>query len=118
MHVDPANATELANIAREAGGEVLEGARRYPSETGTWQPGDVDLGEYLDTYRGQRLMVVFVPLGEAEAEPVTCSVCGFIMDKLQECPRCKLEVEGTARELQRLLEEREQLFEGIDTFLQ
>ena len=38
-----ANASELANIARETGAEVLRGALRYPGATGGWQLGDVDL---------------------------------------------------------------------------
>jgi hypothetical protein len=46
MHVNPTNATELATIAREVGAEVLEGDLRYPSESGSWQLGDVDLGEH------------------------------------------------------------------------
>jgi hypothetical protein len=33
---DPANIEELAAIAREIGADVLEGALRYPSETGGW----------------------------------------------------------------------------------
>ena len=37
----PANASELANIARETGAEVLRGALRYPGATGGWQLGDV-----------------------------------------------------------------------------
>ena len=39
----PANAEELANIAEEVGAEVLRGALRYPSDSGGWQLGDVDL---------------------------------------------------------------------------
>ncbi len=45
----PANAAELANIAQEVGAEVLRGALRYPSETGGWQLGDVDL--WASTWR-------------------------------------------------------------------
>jgi hypothetical protein len=73
------------------------------------------LGEHLDRYRDQRLMVVFVPLGEAENETFTCGVCGFVMDDVGECPRCKLVVEEAAREVER---EREQLFEDIEGFLE
>jgi hypothetical protein len=75
----------------------------------------VDLGEYLDRYRDQRLMVILVPLGEAEKKPFTCGICGFVMDELHECPRCKLAVEETAREVERA---REQLFGDIEEFLQ
>ncbi len=45
MPINPANATELATIAREVGAEVVEGNLRYPSVTGSWQLGDMDLGE-------------------------------------------------------------------------
>ena len=55
MPTNSANATELVTfayevgvIAREIGAEVLEGELRYPSLTGNWQLGDVDLGEHLD----------------------------------------------------------------------
>jgi hypothetical protein len=89
----------LATIAREVGAEVVEGNLRHPSDS--WQLGDVDLGEYLDRYRDQRLILVFVPLGEAETELVTCGVCGFVMNQVQERPRCKLVVEEPAREVER-----------------
>jgi hypothetical protein len=35
-------------IARKFGAEVVEGNLRYPSKTGNWQLGEVDLGEHLD----------------------------------------------------------------------
>lgn len=91
MLVSPAN----ANIAREVGGEVLEGDRRYPSETGTWQLGDVDLGEYLDRYHNRRLIIIFVPIGKAEKESMTCGICGFAMDEVVKCPGCKLILDYT-----------------------
>ena len=40
------NASELANLAREVGATVLSGHLRYPSETGSWQLGDLDLDEF------------------------------------------------------------------------
>ena len=118
MSVDPTNATELAAIAREVGAEVLEGYLRYPSQSGNWQLGELDLGEHLDRYRDQRLMVVLVPLDVAERETVTCGVCGFVMDEVGECPRCKLMVEDTARELKKEVRERQQLFDDIQDFLE
>jgi hypothetical protein len=57
MPLNPANATELATIAREVGAEVVEGDLLYPSETGSWQLGDVDLSEHLD--RDQLLTATF-----------------------------------------------------------
>jgi hypothetical protein len=57
MAVDPANDSALAEIASELGADVLSGTLRYPSDTGSWQLGDLDLTEYLDRYRDQRLGV-------------------------------------------------------------
>ena len=79
--------------------------------------GDVDLGEHLDRYRDQRMMVVLVPLGDAEAETFTCGVCGFVMNSLQECPRCKLTLDEAVGEYDRRVQESEELFEDIDEFL-
>ena len=59
MPVDPSNARELTEIAREVGADVLTGNLRYASETGGWQFGELDLSEYLDRYRNQR-MVMFL----------------------------------------------------------
>jgi hypothetical protein len=49
----PANAEELATIAQETGAELLRGELCYPSESGGWQLGDLDLSEHLDKYRDQ-----------------------------------------------------------------
>ena len=117
MPIDPENAIELATIARKFGAEVMEGNLRSPFETSGWQLGDVDLGEHLDRYRDQRLMLVFVPLGEAETKPIICGVRGFVMDAEGECLQCELMLEDTARELEDRLREREQLFDDIEDFL-
>jgi hypothetical protein len=52
MPTHPANASELATIARKVGAEVLKGNLRYPSKTGSWQLGDVDLGGSLSFRTG------------------------------------------------------------------
>ena len=62
-------------------------------------------------------MVVFVPLEIAEKETVTCGICGFVMDEVGECPRCKLIVEDSAHELEREARERDRLFDDIEEFL-
>ena len=118
MYVDPADASELSAIACEVGAEVLEGNLRYPSQSGSWQLGDVDLSEYLDRYRDQRLMVVLVPLDMAEEDTVTCGVCGFVINDVGECPRCKLVVEDRARALESEARERDRLFDDIQDFLE
>jgi hypothetical protein len=51
--MDPAKASGLTNIARETAAKVLCGALRYPSWSGGWQLGDLDLSEHLR--RGIRL---------------------------------------------------------------
>ena len=79
--VDPANTQELSNITREIGAEVLVGDLRYPSETGGWQLGDLDLSEYLDRYRDQRPVLIIAPVGQNTAPTYTCGICGFVMDE-------------------------------------
>jgi hypothetical protein len=37
--------------------ECEEAELRYPSDTGGWQLGDIDLEEYLDRYRDQQVVV-------------------------------------------------------------
>ncbi|GAB4532930.1 MAG: hypothetical protein Kow0063_14170 [Anaerolineae bacterium] len=111
MVIEAENAGHLAKVARETGADVLEGTLRYPSRTGGWQLGNVDLGDYLSRYRDQRLMVVLVPVGAAYREQVTCDVCGYAMDEgEEECPRCKLIAEYTT-DIERRIQERGQLFE-------
>lgn len=77
MYVDPANATELSTIAREVGAQVLAGDLRYPSEIGSWQLGDVDLGEYLDHYREQPLTVILVRSVRQGREPSCVASVGL-----------------------------------------
>ena len=86
----PANAEEVASIAEETGAEVLRGLLRYPSETGGWQLGDVDLSEHLAQYRDCEIVLVIAAMGRPEEECVVCGICGFVLDEAGECPRCKL----------------------------
>jgi hypothetical protein len=39
----------------------VQGALRYPSDSGGWQLGDLGLSEYLDRYRDQRLVLLIAP---------------------------------------------------------
>ena len=113
----PANAQELANIAEETGAEVLRGALRYPSDSGGWQLGDVDLSEHLDTYRDHEVVLIIASVGKAGKKPVTCGICGFVLDKAGECPRCKLMVEETARDIEAKQKMREALFREVGEIL-
>ena len=106
MTVDPANANELAEIAGEVGADVLEGDLSYPSDTGSWQLGDLDLSGYLGRYRDKRLVRIIAPAGDAPSPTSTCGICGFVMNEVGECPRCKLQAIGFEREMQRRQAER------------
>ena len=88
--IHPANAEELANIAQETGAEVLRGDLRYPSYSGGWQLGDLDLSEHLTKYRDHEIIVIVASLGKAgevEKKKYVCGICGFAMTELGECPR-------------------------------
>jgi len=114
MYVDSAMASQLANMAREAGAEVLEGSLHFPSSSGGWQLGNVDLNDYLGRHRDQRLMLILVPAGKTETETVTCNVCGYLMaEDDEECPRCKFLAEYTT-DVERRIGEREQLYEDTE----
>ncbi len=113
--LNPANAEELANLAQETGAEVLRGSLRYPNETGGWQFGSLNLSEYLAKFRDLDLVIIIAPVGKAgavEKEKFTCGVCGFVMNKVKECPRCKLSARATAEGLRKRKEEKE-LFDQV-----
>lgn len=112
----PANAEAIAEFANETGAEVLRGALRYPSDSGGWQLGDIDLSEHLARYRDHEVVIVVAsigPAGEVDKEQYTCGICGFALTELGECPRCKMQIERTARGL-REKQERDELFKEID----
>jgi len=44
-------------------------------------------------------VLIIAPVGDAEPATYTCGVCGFVMNGVGECPRCKLMVEGTMEEV-------------------
>jgi hypothetical protein len=111
----PANAEELANIAEETGAEVLRGPLRYPSESGGWQLGDMDFSEHLAKYRDHEVVVIIATIGKAskiQKEQYFCGVCGFALTELGECPRCRMQIEETAKRL-RTRQAREELFREI-----
>jgi len=113
----PANASELANIAAETGAEVLHGPLRYPSETGGWQLGDVDLSEHLPKYRDCELVLIIAATGKAEKEQVVCGICGFVLSEVGECPRCNLMNEETARRIRARQRESEAMFQEVESIL-
>ena len=115
--IHPANVEEVANVAREVGAEVLRGPLTYPSETGGLQLGDLDLSEYLHKYRDCEITLIIAATGEAEEKPVVCGICGFAMDEVGECSRCKLMNEEAARRIRARQEERAALFQEVEDVL-
>ncbi len=116
--VHPANVEEVTRIAQETGAEVLRGPLRYPSESGSWQVGDADLGEHLGKYRDREVVVIIASMERAQEGRTTCGICGFVLDEVGECPRCKLVIEETARDIRVQQEEREALFREIEEILE
>ena len=112
----PDNADELATIARETGAEVLRGPLRYPSETGGWQLGDLDLSAHLSQYRDHEIIVIIAVTGEAN-NSVMCGICGLVMDEVQECPRCKEIDARLARGIKARQEERAALLREVEEIL-
>jgi hypothetical protein len=118
MHVlHPSNVDELATIARETGAEVLHGPLRYPSETGSWQLGDLDLSEHLSQYRDCEVTVIIAATGKAEPERVVCGICGFVMDEVGECPRCKRLDEAIAGSIRARQEQRAAMLREVEEIL-
>ncbi len=110
----PANDEELARIADEIGAKVLRGPLRYPSETGGWQLGGLDLSAHLSQYRDREITVIIaVTTGTAEPEQFICGICGLVMDEARECPRCKFIDQDNARRIRARKEENEALFQEV-----
>jgi hypothetical protein len=112
----PANVEELVNIAKEIGAEVIRGPLRYPSETGGWQLGDVDLGEHLWQYRDHEVTLILAVTGEAE-EQIVCGICGFVMDEVGDCPRCRLLNKAIAGAIRAWQEGRDEMLREVEEIL-
>ena len=63
MAISPANACEQANTAEEASAVVIDGPLGDPSETGSWPLSGIVLGEYLEQYRDQQVVLIIAPVG-------------------------------------------------------
>ena len=55
--------------------------------------------------------------GEVEWTKYVCGICGFVMNELGERPRCRLQVEETAKGL-RVRQRRKALFREIDQIVE
>lgn len=115
--IHPTNADELSQIAAETGAEVLRGPLTYPSETGGLQLGELDLSEYLHKYRDYEVTLIIAATGEVEQKPIVCGICGFVLDKIGDCPQCKLMNKEAAKRLKARQEERTAFMEEVDDIL-
>ena len=112
----PTHTKALARLAKETGDEVLRGPLRYPSETGGWQLGDIDPSAHLSKYRDYELVLVITATGKAE-EQIICGICGAALDKVEECPWCKLANERAARRIRAaMLREVEEILRDEDRY--
>ena len=80
--------------------------------------GKLDLSEHLERYRDQEVTVIIASLGKTEAEQVICGICGFALNEVSECPRCRLAAKEGAQEFQERHEALEALFREIEEFLE
>jgi hypothetical protein len=74
------------------------------------------LSEHLARYRDHEVVIVVASVGkvgEVDKSKYVCGVCGFALDGLGECPRCKMQIERTARGA-RARWQRDELFREID----
>ena len=62
-------------------------------------------------------MLIIASVGKAGKETVTCGICGFILNEVGECPRCKLMVAETVRGIEARQEMREALFREVGEIL-
>ena len=67
--------------------------------------------------RDYELVVIISSLGRTEAERVICGVCGFALNEVGECPRCRLAAKEGAKRLRERGEAHEALFREIEEFL-
>lgn len=95
---------QLALAAESLRATVLKGALTYPSENGGFALGDLELDEYLYELRGQELILIVMPLGEA---PKIGTICGLCMTPYtgDECPTCRIERDRAKRLIEKRLRE-------------
>jgi hypothetical protein len=66
-------------------------------------------------------VLIIAATGEAEPATYTCGVCGFVMNEVGECPRCRVAVEDGTVELDvevdtpDILDQVRQLLDGADS---
>jgi hypothetical protein len=70
------------------------------------QPGELDLNEHLYKHRDREVTLIIVATGEAKEEPIVCGICGFALNKVSDCPQCRLMNKEVARRIEARQEER------------
>jgi hypothetical protein len=79
--------------------------------------GDLDWSEHLKKHRDCELMVIIAATGKAGPERVVCGICGFVMDEVGDCPRCKLLDEAIAGSIRARQEQRAALIREVEEIL-
>ena len=97
----PSKCPKLPTSPRKSEPLVVNGPLRYPSETGSWEVGGVDLGEFLEQYRDQQVVLIVASVGEADPDVILCGICGFPMSEAGRCPRCALAMRDQAAAFRR-----------------
>jgi hypothetical protein len=55
--------------------------------------------------------------GEAEPERFVCGICGFVMDELGDCPRCKLLNRAIAAAIKAWRAGRDEMLQEVEEIL-
>jgi hypothetical protein len=75
------------------------------------------LSEHLSKYRDCEVTVIIATTGKAEPERVVCGVCGFVLDEVKDCPRCKQLDEAIAGGMRARQEERAAMLREVEEIL-
>jgi hypothetical protein len=62
--------------------------------------------------------VIIAATGKAEPERFVCGICGFVMDTVGDCPRCKLLDGAIAGSIRARQEERAAMLREVEEILQ
>ncbi len=84
-----ASVRELTSAAYELDSGVVEGRLHRSAEDGRWMVDDTSLGEWLDRYDGQQIVLIVASLeDDRPIPPKVCRTCGNEYVGA-ECPRCR-----------------------------
>lgn len=84
-----ASIRELTSAAYELDSGVVEGRLHRDVADGHWMIGAADLGDWLDGYEGQEIVLIVASLDDERPLPSkVCRTCGTDYVGI-ECPRCR-----------------------------